>query len=69
MQVFFILTSLNRIDLQALTLVGPSGTSPVLDSLAVLCLDNPLFICLQILCLCLDLYDQVVWHKLLETVL
>ena len=44
----FILTSgvpsVNRIDLRALTLVGPLGTSPVLDPLAVLHLDNQLFI-------------------------
>ena len=47
-QVFFILTSgvssVNRKDLQALNLVGPTGTSPVLNPLAVLCLDNRLFI-------------------------
>ena len=30
-------------DLQALILVGPTGTSPVLDPLAVLHLDNQLF--------------------------
>ena len=32
--------SVNRIDLRALTLVGPTGTSPVLDPLDVLRLDN-----------------------------
>ena len=35
-----ILTSGNKIDLRALTLVGPTGTSPVLDPLAVQHLDN-----------------------------
>ena len=42
--VFFIFTSgvptANRIDLQALTLVGLTGKGPVLDPLAVLRLDN-----------------------------
>ena len=33
---------MNRIDLPALTLVGPTGTSPVLDPLAVLRHDNRL---------------------------
>ena len=36
--------SVNRIDLWALTLVGPTGTSLVLDPLAVLCPNNRLFI-------------------------
>ena len=35
---------LYRKDLQALTLVRPTGTSPVLDPLAVLCLSNQLFV-------------------------
>ena len=34
--------SVNRTDLQALILVGPTDTSPVLDPLAVLLLDNRL---------------------------
>ena len=34
--------SVNRTDLQALTLAGPTDTSLELDSLAVLCLDNQL---------------------------
>ena len=34
--------SVNRIDLKALTLVGPTITRPVLDPLAVLRLDNRL---------------------------
>ena len=46
MQIFFILTSgipsVNRIDLQALTSLGPTVTRPVLDPLAVLSLDNQL---------------------------
>ena len=46
-QVFFILASgiplMNRIDLLALTLVGPAETSPVPDPLAVLHLDNQLY--------------------------
>ena len=37
-------TSVKRINLWALTLVGPTGTRPVLDPLAVLQLDNRLFI-------------------------
>ena len=45
-QEFFIsnsgVASMNRIDAWALTLVGPTGTSPVLDPLAVLCLNNRL---------------------------
>ena len=40
----FILTSVvpsvNRIDIRALTLVGPPGASPILDRLAVLHLHN-----------------------------
>ena len=35
--------SLNRIDLQTLTLVGPTGNVPVLDPLAALQIDNQLF--------------------------
>ena len=35
---------MNRIYLQALTLVGHTGTRPVLDPLAVLLLDNRLYI-------------------------
>ena len=31
---------MNRTDLQALTLLGPTNTSSVIDPLAVLCLDN-----------------------------
>ena len=34
---------MNRTDLRALTLVGPTGKNPVLDPLAVLCLDNRLY--------------------------
>ena len=36
---------MNKIDLRALTLAGTTGTSPVLDPLAVLRLDNRLFRC------------------------
>ena len=35
---------MNRIDLQGNTLLGPTGTSPVLDPLAVLRLNNRLYI-------------------------
>ena len=46
-QVFFISTSgippVNGIDLQALSLVGPTVTRPVLDPLAVMHLNNQLF--------------------------
>ena len=35
---------MNRIDLQALTLAGPTGAILVLDPLAVLRLDNQLYI-------------------------
>ena len=45
--MIFILTSgmptVNRTDLQALTLVGPTVTRPAQDPLAVLCIDNRLF--------------------------
>ena len=45
--MFFISTSgipsVNGIDLQALTLVGPTVTRPVLDPLAVMHLNNQLF--------------------------
>ena len=35
---------MNRIDLQALTLVGLTATRPVLDPLAIIHLDNRLYI-------------------------
>ena len=38
---------MNRKDLQALTLVGPTRNNPVLDPLAVLHLDNQLFMLFQ----------------------
>ena len=38
---------MNRIDLLALTLVGPTGTSPVLDPLAVLRLNNKRYLLKQ----------------------
>ena len=48
----FISTSgiplVNRIDLQALTFVGPTITRPVLDPLAVLRLDNRLYVILEL---------------------
>ena len=53
--MFFILTlgipSVNRIDLRALTLAGPNGTSPVLDPLDVdvLRIDNQLCMLFTIL--------------------
>ena len=37
--------SVNRKDLQALNLVGPTWNNPVLDPLALLHPDNQLFIC------------------------
>ena len=37
------ISSVNRIDLQALNLVGPNITGPVLDPLAVLRLNNRLY--------------------------
>ena len=36
--------SVNRVDIRALTLVGPTGASPILDPLAVLHLHNRLYI-------------------------
>ena len=39
------------IDLRALTLVGPTGKSPILDPLAVLCLNNLLYVPIIRLCL------------------
>ena len=52
LRICFILTSgtppVNRIDLRALTLVGPTVTRLVLDPLAVISLDNRL--CIYIIC-------------------
>ena len=49
--MFFISTSgvppVNKIDLPALTLAGPTGKSLVLDPLAVLCLDKGLYITIK----------------------
>ena len=48
MQILSFLTSgvpsKNRINLQALTSAGPTGTNPVLEPLAVLHLDNQLYL-------------------------
>ena len=48
MRKCFILTSgvpsVNNTDLRALTLVGPTGKSQVLDPLAVICFNNRLYI-------------------------
>ena len=46
--MFIILASVNRIDLRALTLVGPTVTRPVQDPLAILSLDNRLYINVEI---------------------
>ena len=57
-QVFFISTlrepSVNRKDLRALTLVGPTRDNPEPDPLAVLHLDNRLYITTKCYCIWLS---------------
>ena len=50
---------MNRIDLLALTLAGPTQHKPVLDPLAVQCLENQLFILPKMTRMFLQLFELI----------
>ena len=49
----------NKTDLLALTLVGPTRNNPVLDPLAVLQLDNQLYICTDTLIIFISILKDI----------